>query len=201
MGALGSDTLTYAIDAAAEMPDGVDGLEEGIRCRGRFFWRKWDKLNTGGVDGMKRIAAIIGFTVLLGFLLAGGAKEAFAPTPASIERFDVGKGAVVARVASSPELQEEASRLLQSLGGSLGIIRADPKDGTVLRIPLRPSQEVKQPGFYAFATEMFVFLPKNQDPYVLLFSEENEPRLFAFHHPVDRLLKLCGWQDARGKGK
>lgn len=148
---------------------------------------------------MKKTAALIGFTVFLWFAasLLGLAKEAAAPAPTEIERFDVAKGAVTARIPSTPELQEEAGKLLASLGGSLGIIRADPKDGTVLRIPLAPSQEVKLPGFYAFATEMFVFLPKGQDPYILLFSEENEPRLFAFRHPVDRLLELCGWKDAR----
>jgi hypothetical protein len=148
---------------------------------------------------MKRLTAVLGFTVLIWSFLAGGAAlQAHAPTPTEIERFDVGKGAVIARVESTAELQEEAGKLLQSLKGSLGIFRADPKDGTVLRFPLQPSHEVKLPGFYAFANEMFIFLPRNQEPYVLLFSEENEPRLFSFKYPVERLLRLCGWEDAVG---
>lgn len=146
---------------------------------------------------MKKTAGLLGITALLWFAFGlGSVRVAVAPSPSEIERFDVAKGAVVARIASTPELQGEVSKLLASLGGGLEVFRADPKDGTVLRIPIQPSQEVKLPGFYAFATEMFVFLPKGQDPYILIFSEENEPRLFAFKHPVNRLLELCGWKDA-----
>jgi hypothetical protein len=149
---------------------------------------------------MKRYTVLIGFVLVLCLVLAGGtAGQVFAPSLSEIERFDVKKGTVSDRVPSTPEIQEEAGKLIQSLGAAHGIFRADPKDGTVLRIPIQPSQEIRKPGFYAFATEMYLFLPGGEEPYILIFSEENEPRLFAVKHPVDRLLKLCGWEDARGR--
>ncbi|WP_438449329.1 hypothetical protein [Gorillibacterium sp. sgz5001074] len=147
---------------------------------------------------MKKSAVLLLLTAALWLAVSfGTAGEALAPAGSELERFDVAQGAVVSRIPSTPELQAEAGKLLQSLSKAKGLFRADPKDGTVLRIPLQPSQEVKQPGFYAFAAEMYVFLPLGQDPYILLFSEENEPRLFGFDYPVDRLLTLCGWKDAR----
>lgn len=148
----------------------------------------------------KRYAVLSGFMffLILAMVLAGGpAGQVSAPATTDIEKFDVKKGTVTGRHPSSPEIQEEAGKLLHSLGAAHGVLRADPKDGIVLRIPIRPSQEVRKPGFYAFATEMFLFLPKGEDPYILIFSEENEPRLFGIEHPADRLLKLCGWEDAR----
>lgn len=151
---------------------------------------------------MKRYGITIMGALLLCLLLIGStSKPAFAPAPTEVERFDVKKGAVIDRVPSSPELQAEAAALIQSLGEANGLVRADPKSGTVLRIPLAPSIEIRKPGFFALATEMFLFLPDGQDPYMLLFSEENEPRIFGVNHPVDRLLKLCGWEDVRGKGR
>lgn len=150
---------------------------------------------------MKRYGILMGLMILIGAaVMAGGpVEQAFAPAASEIERFDVRKGTVAARVSSTPDIQEEAGKLLQSLGAAHKVIRADPKDGTVLRIPIQPSQEIRKPGFYAFATEMFLFLPEREDPYILIFSEENEPRLFAVGHPVDRMLQLCGWEDARAR--
>lgn len=155
-------------------------------------------------------AALIGLCISLILLPAGGAAlaegrpEAAAvhraePEPDSpdLERFDVKKGKVTDRAVFTPEIREEASRLVLSSGGNADAIRIDPKDGTVLRIPLKPSLEVKKPGFYAFATEVFLFLPLHGSPYILIFSEENEPRVFALSQPVDRLLRLCGWENIR----
>jgi hypothetical protein len=121
------------------------------------------------------------------------------PDSPDLERFDVKKGKVTDRAVFTAELREEASLLVRSIGGYAETFRIDPQDGTVLRIPLKPSLEVRKPGFYAFATEVFLFLPLHGTPYILVFSEENEPRIFAVTHPVDRLLRLCGWEDARKK--
>lgn len=129
---------------------------------------------------------------------AGEAATAAADTHGQIERFDVRKGQVTARIPVTAEMQQELSRLAQSASGSAGTFRIDPDDGTVLHIPLRPALEIRQPGFYALAAEAYLFLPKGREPYILFFSEENEPRLFGLQHPVNRLLTLCGWEDAYG---
>lgn len=110
-----------------------------------------------------------------------------------VERFDVKKGEVTERSPVTPEIRQEAERLIQAMGGHAGTFRVDPKDGIVLRIPLQPSLEIRKPGFYALSTEVFLFLPEGVAPYVLVFSEENEPRLFALGQSADKLLQLCGW--------
>ncbi len=117
-------------------------------------------------------------------------------THGQVERFDVQKGQVTARIPVTPEIQEELSKLAQSASGSAGTFRIDPADGTVLHVPLRPAVEIRQPGFYALAAEAYLFMPTGREPYILFFSEENEPRLFGLTHPVTRLLALCGWEDA-----
>lgn len=119
-----------------------------------------------------------------------------ADTHGQIERFDVRKGQVTARIPVTAEMQQELGRLAQSASGSAGTFRIDPDDGTVLHVPLRPAVEIRQPGFYALAAEAYLFLPKDREPYILFFSEENEPRLFGLKQPVNRLLALCGWEDA-----
>jgi hypothetical protein len=134
------------------------------------------------------------FSAILVSPAAGEAAEA--DPQGQIERFDVRKGQVTARIPVTAEMQQELSRLAQSASGSAGTFRIDPDDGTVLHIPLRPALEIRQPGFYALASEAYLFLPKGREPYILFFSEENEPRLFGLKHPVNRLLALCGWEDA-----
>lgn len=135
--------------------------------------------------------------LLLAVLVSPAAGEAAEADPqGQIERFDVQKGQVTARTPVTAEMQQELSRLAQSASGSAGTFRIDPDDGTVLHVPLRPALEIRQPGFYALAAEAYLFLPKGREPYILFFSEENEPRLFGLKHPVNRLLTLCGWEDA-----
>lgn len=116
-----------------------------------------------------------------------------------LERFDVKKGEVTARVPLTAEIREEAALLVQSLGGQAGVFRVDPTDGIVLRVPLKPSLEISKPGFYAFATEVFLFLPEGVPPYILVFSEENEPRIFSLTQSPARLLQLCGWEKDASK--
>lgn len=111
-----------------------------------------------------------------------------------VERFDVKKGQVTARAPVTEAIREEARKLVQSLGGQAETFRADPKDGIVLRIPLKPSLEVRKPGFYAYATEVFLFLPEETAPYMLVFSEENDPRIFALTESAAPLLRSCGWK-------
>lgn len=141
--------------------------------------------------------AAIAFFFLAAVLVPPASGEAAEADPQGhIERFDVQKGQVTARIPVTAEMQQELSRLAQSAAGSAGTFRIDPDDGTVLHVPLRPALEIRQPGFYALAAEAYLFLPKGREPYILFFSEENEPRLFGLKHPVNRLLTLCGWEDA-----
>lgn len=124
------------------------------------------------------------------------AGQAAAAQKGEIERFDVKKGQVVARVPVTEELRDEIRKLALSAAGSAGTFRIDPADGTVLHVPLQPALEIRQPGFFALAAEAFVFLPDGREPYILFFSEENQPRLFGLGHSVKHLLALCGWADA-----
>jgi hypothetical protein len=151
-------------------------------------------LNNGGLNGMSPARSYISNRMLTVLQKQKPSQE---HSSTELERFDVKKGQVTARVPLTAELREEASRLIQSLGGKADTFRIDPKDGAVLRIPLNPSLEIRKPGFYAYATEVFLFLPVGVSPYMLVFSEENEPRIFGLTQPVDRLLRLCGWEDAR----
>lgn len=143
-----------------------------------------------------RAAAIAVFFLAAVLVPPASGEAAEADPQGQIERFDVRKGQVTARIPVTAEMQQELSRLAQSASGSAGTFRIDPADGTVLHVPLRPAVEIRQPGFYALAAEAYLFLPKGRDPYILFFSEENEPRLFGLTHSVNRLLTLCGWEDA-----
>ncbi|RAV03020.1 hypothetical protein [Paenibacillus sp. YN15] len=131
-------------------------------------------------------------------LLSAGFAAPPAPAPAGqaqIERFDVKKGQVTDRIPITAEMQQELRKLAQSASGSAGTFRIDPPDGTVLHFPLQPAVEIRQRGFFALAAEAYLFLPADREPYILFFSEENEPRLFGLKHPVNRLLALCGWEE------
>lgn len=118
-------------------------------------------------------------------------RQASAPPAHEVEVFDVKKGSVVRKLEPTDAIRREAERILASISGQAPLFRADPEDGRIIRIPLAPPVEVTIPGFHALTTEMFVFIPESKQPYVLLFSEENDPRLFAFSHPVQRLQELC----------
>lgn len=143
-----------------------------------------------------RTAAVTVFLLSAALVSPAAGEAAQADPQGQIERFDVQKGQVTARIPVTAEMQQELSQLAQSASGSAGTFRIDPADGTVLHVPLRPAVEIRQPGFYALAAEAYLFLPKGRAPYILFFSEENEPRLFGLTHSVNRMLALCGWEDA-----
>ena len=176
-------------------------MSHGIRIRLSSFLRGWSL-----VLAVAAVALLAGRTLpssVAQALTAGGTGQ---PTHESavqsgqIERFDVKKGQVVDRIAVTEEIGKELRTLAQSASVSAGTIRIDPADGTVLHFPLQPAVEIRQPGFFALAAEAYVFLPIGREPYILFFSEENEPRLFGLKHPVKALLALCGWEDAYAAG-
>ncbi|MDF2927696.1 MAG: hypothetical protein K0R57_6610 [Paenibacillaceae bacterium] len=145
----------------------------------------------------KLLAKILLAVLILCAAIPVNAAVSATMAPGEVERFDVHKGEVTARAPCTPELRKEAELLIRSFQDKTDILRIDPENGTVLKIPLEPLLEIRRPGFYAFAAEMFLFLPEGKDPYMLVFTEENQPRLFAMTRPVDRLLQLCGWEDVR----
>lgn len=130
--------------------------------------------------------ALLAFILLLqGFPAAA----AFAPSEHHGEVFDVKKESVTRTFELTDEIHAEVKRWLASITGPAPLVRADPDNGIVLHIPLRPPIQVERPDFHASANEVFVFVPKDQKPYLLIFSEQNEPRIFAFDSPVEPFLR------------
>lgn len=131
-------------------------------------------------------------TALTAFILLAQtfpAAAALAPSEFQGEVFDVKKESVTRTFELTEDIQEEAKRWLASISGPAPVVRADPHDGIVVHIPFRPPVPVQQPDFNAIANEVFLFVPKDQKPYLLIFSQENEPRIFAFHYPAETFLR------------
>jgi len=96
------------------------------------------------------------------------------------EVFDIRKGEVIATIPNSALLQDQARMWLSSVNGIAGAVQIEPNDGIAIKVMLTPPQEIHNLWITGTATEVVVFIGKEQNykPTLLVFTKEN--RLIAF---------------------
>lgn len=115
---------------------------------------------------------------------------AFAQTNKQIEIFDISKDKVIHKVQPNPDTHQEVKSILDGITGVYVKFNPIPNKGIMIRIPLDPSIVVKNQWFNDLVDEVTLIFPEQEDPYLLVFTDENSPLFFTFKGDTAKLLKL-----------
>jgi len=105
-----------------------------------------------------------------------------------IEIFDVCKGSVIKRIGLNSEIQGEAEKYLKSITGMYVRVKAIPDNGHIIKIPLEPPVKVQNKWLDEAVDELFVILPEETTPYLLVLDDKGRPLFYTFEGNVNVLL-------------
>ncbi|NMD71209.1 hypothetical protein HHO41_12955 [Bacillus sp. DNRA2] len=119
---------------------------------------------------------------------------ASAQTNRQIEIFDISKGKVIRNVQSKPEIQEEVKEFLEGITGVYVKYNPIPNEGFMIRIPIDRPVMVKNKWFNDLVDEVTIIFSGQENPYLMVFDDENRMHIFTFEGDTAKLLKLLNFR-------
>lgn len=124
-----------------------------------------------------------------------------AQSSTNVELFDIEKGEVIKTPPTNDKIQVEVEKLIKDIDDVFKKIRPIPDKGYMIKIPLEPSFLLENQWLYAQVDEVIIIIPKNEkpivpednDPYLLIFDDENKAYFFTFKTKIDPLLNILNF--------
>lgn len=108
-----------------------------------------------------------------------------------IEIFDIEKNNVILRVQMNQTVQHDVDGLMGSIDGVVKQINPIPSHGFIVKIPLERNIMVDNEWLHDLVDEVMIFYSEKDEPYLLVFDQENSSYFFTFKgNAVDLLLKI-----------
>ncbi|WP_449539699.1 hypothetical protein [Ferdinandcohnia sp. Marseille-Q9671] len=107
-----------------------------------------------------------------------------------IQVFDVKQGEVIQHVERNTEIQKEVEIFLERITGVFSKYNPIPSSGYMIRIPLEPNIVLRNKWFDDLVDEVTIVLSGQDDPYLMIFDDENKPYFLLFEGNIDKLLAL-----------
>ncbi|MEH7344635.1 hypothetical protein V7122_12315 [Bacillus sp. JJ1532] len=96
-----------------------------------------------------------------------------------IEVYHIDEAKVIKEIPSTATIHLEAEKYLSNISGVYKKINPIPNKGFIVRIPLRPPLEVQNQWIHTLVDEMSIFYPIGEDPYIMIFDDENNVYFFT----------------------
>lgn len=119
---------------------------------------------------------------------------AIAQTNKQIEIFDINKGKVIMNVQLNPNSQQEVKKFLEGITGVYVKYNPIPNKGFMIRVPLEPNIVVKNQWFNDLVDEVTIIFTNQEDPYLMVFNDENRMFFFTFEGDTAKFLKLINFK-------
>lgn len=113
-----------------------------------------------------------------------------AQTNRQIEVFDISKGKVIMNVQSNTDSQLQAKKFLEGITGVYVKYNPIPNKGFMIRIPLEPTVIVKNQWFNDLVDEVTIIFPGQENPYLMVFDDENRPHFLIYEGDTANFLSL-----------
>lgn len=113
-----------------------------------------------------------------------------AQTNQQIQLFDIEQDKVIKYVQLNADVQQEVENILKGITGVYAKYNPIPTKGIMVRIPLEPNIMVRNKWFDDLVDEVTIILPSQEDPYLMLFDDENKPFFLTFDGNTEKLLDL-----------
>lgn len=117
-----------------------------------------------------------------------------AQTNHQIQIIDIKEGKVIKNVQKKPDLQREVEKFLEGITGAYVKLNPYPNNGFVIKIPLEPNVTVKNQWFNDLVDEVMIIFPVQENPYLLVFDNENQPHFFKFQVNTSKFLGLLNFK-------
>jgi hypothetical protein len=138
---------------------------------------------------MKIKSLIICFVFLLFAPLSSLAKQK------PVEIFDIEEGKVVQESPTTSDILKETEKMMKSISGVYKNLDPLPKKGVMVKIPLDPPISVKNEWFNDLVdVAVLIFSYEEEDPYILVWDDENLPHFYTFSTSTEKLMKLLKYQ-------
>lgn len=113
-----------------------------------------------------------------------------AQTERNIVIFNIQKNEIIKTVLTSSAVQKEVENYIVEINNVVRKFNPIPEKGYMIKIPLEPSLKIENKWMNALIDEAVIIIPEGEDPYLLIFNDENNPYFFTFEGKIDQLLKL-----------
>ncbi len=114
-----------------------------------------------------------------------------AQTNQQIQIFDIDQDKVIKTVQlTNADVQQEVEKFLKRITGVYAKYNPIPSNGYMVRIQLVPNIMIRNKWFDDLVDEVTVILPNQDDPYLMLFNDENQPFFLTFEGNTEKLLEL-----------
>ncbi|WP_099364255.1 hypothetical protein [Fredinandcohnia onubensis] len=116
--------------------------------------------------------------------------NAIAQTNQQIQIFDIDQDKVIKNVQLNTDVQHEVEKFLKGITGVYAKYNPIPTKGFMVRIPLEPNIMVRNKWFDDLVDEVTIILPSQEDPYLMLFDDENKPFFLTIVGNTEKLLEV-----------
>ena len=101
------------------------------------------------------------------------------------EIFDPKQDKVVKVVQLNTEIYNTVWTLIKNIDGIYG--KNDPvtEDGYAIKIPLNPAIKVTSKWLNALVSEVYIIIPENNPPFLMIFEDKNKLSCFPFNGDID----------------
>lgn len=113
-----------------------------------------------------------------------------AQTTQQIQIFDIDQDKVIKYVQLNTDVQQEVEKFLEGISGVYAKYNPIPNKGFMIRIPLEPNIMVRNKWFDDLVDEVTIILPSQENPYLMIFDDENKPFFLTFEGNIENLLDL-----------
>lgn len=132
--------------------------------------------------------------ILLGiFIITLFSKTVAAETNQYVEVFDIKNDKVIMQVNSDIVLQQEAKKFLEGITGVYVKFNPIPKEGYMIKVPLEPSIMVENQWFNDLVNEVIIIFTSEEDPYIMIFDDENRAHFLTSEGDLVQLLLLVNF--------
>ncbi len=119
---------------------------------------------------------------------------ALAQNNRQIEIFDINKGKVIMNVQPNPDSQQEVKKFLEGITGIFVKYNPIPNKGFMIRVPLEPNIVVENQWFNDQVDEVTIFFSGQEEPYLMIFNDENRSSFFTFEGDTANFLKIINFK-------
>jgi hypothetical protein len=107
----------------------------------------------------------------------------------NVELFDIQEDKVTKTVPMSPQFQERAVEYLKNIDNIYVKVSPVPNKGYMIKIPLTPSVQVTNKWLDSLVNEVIIVFPKDEEPFLMTFDDEDDIYVFTFKGNTDFLVK------------
>lgn len=105
-----------------------------------------------------------------------------------IEILDIDNNKITEKIPINRVAQLESEKFIQTINNVVKKFKPIPDNGYMIKIPLEPSVHLENEWVNTLINEVIVIIPKGEEPYLLLFDDENNTYFFSFKASIEKLL-------------